>query len=96
MYELLFGNRTTDGISAVVFPQRFIESQFVIAQVEFAGTSSHLLVQGRVSLDFGWVEIHDFDSADGAIQAQQVTAFPEMRVEVDDCVSCDVTVALAS
>ena len=96
MYELLFDNRTTDGISAVVFPQRFIESQFVIAQVEFAGTSSDLIVQGRVSPDFGWVEIHSFDSADGAVQAQQVTAFPEMRLEVDNCSSCDVTAALAS
>ena len=96
MYKLLFENKTSDDTSDVVFPQRFIESQFVIAQVDFAGTSSNLLVQGRVSDDFDWVEIHDFDSSDGAAQAQQVTAFPEMRLEVDNCSSCDVTAALAS
>ena len=96
MYVLLFDNETEDGVSDIVFPQRFIESQFVIVQAEFAGTSSNLLVQGRVSPDFGWVEIHDFDSADGAVQAQQVTAFPEMRLEIDNCSSCDVTAAFAS
>ena len=62
----------TDGSAVQV--QNFRHKEYGIVQCSIAGSAT-VKVQGRTSVDMGWVDAHEFTS-DGAVR---VSLFTEMR-----------------
>ncbi len=73
---------TATGASAVTRIRKSRQLGFGLTQVDSAGGTATVVVEGRTTKDMAWVPVHTFTLTSGQADAESVALFPEMRLNI--------------